>query len=206
MTIHQIIPGISEYIRDKKNNKIGLIKAYIHEQTLYDDWNGNAKCAKYILITHSKANTTYEDFNVNKAHAICNDRAQYMLRVLIGTEEQRTKKRYMFESVDMDCVYASFSNRCRRYYKDLTTIVTYPQMFFYIIKGNIQENNCNGKHQLPWDKAAPCTDQVDKLVAKYRQGIDNEDYKPVVKADFARSIATHDKSIEILNKLKALHR
>jgi hypothetical protein len=134
---------LTQYIRENEDirdgiasrTRIGMIKAckidYLYFNTLcinptyYEPQN-------FVIIMHSKVRPNSGDiFNLDKAIDICYERFNFMLDVLSGTKQRRSKQVSQKPSKKILKYYNDMRERSMKYFKDCNNFYIYPDMFEY---------------------------------------------------------------------------
>ena len=133
---------LTQYIKDKKTGKkLGMIQAFKIGHLWFNDQCVNSafkKTKPFVVIVHSKVRPNCEDvFDIGRADEICTEKCDFVIRVLSGQKQRRTK--YMEEMpIKATLVYyKEMYDRARRYYKDCDEIVQYHEVFDFVEDDNI---------------------------------------------------------------------
>jgi hypothetical protein len=116
-----------EYIRDKKNNRCGVIKAC--KVDLGD--------RKEVFILHTKVHSKKDTFDMNMVDRIVNCRLEFMSKYSKNQNlKKRIKKEYNLSS-KIIMLYADMTRRAIYYFKDCDVFRLYIECFDYLPNTNV---------------------------------------------------------------------
>lgn len=125
---------LTQYIRDKKNQKVGIISAFKIDATNLENFDGE-KCKKpFVVIVHSKARDKVDKFDFEFGKEILYNKLYYVLSSLNPYIPKREK--FVFQKPSRETVkyYNQMEERCKRYFKDCEKIIKFIDMFEYNIE------------------------------------------------------------------------
>ena len=113
---------LTQYIRNNKNQKVGVIQAYL---VTNDRTN-----VEHVFIVHAKAHSKKEKFNENVMWSIILNRLEYMQDVFFECKDKRIIANHLVG--DLKKTYDKFLKRSTAYFKSASIFHIYHDSFEYI--------------------------------------------------------------------------
>ena len=123
-------PTLITHIRDKKNQRIGVIRAFKIVPKYFNEIYDYDIEGPIVVIVHSKTNTNVDKWNQEKEDRIIDSRLEFCL-ASIKSNIRRNKKKSQKPNTELKDLYKSMEQRARRYFKDCSEIYWYIDMFEY---------------------------------------------------------------------------
>jgi len=126
-------PTLITHIRDKKNQRIGVIRAFKINQKYFNENYDHDIEGPIVVIVHSKTNTNIDKWNPEKEDRIIDSRLEFCL-ASIKSGIKRNKKKSQKPTIELKDLYESMDQRAKRYFKDCKEIYWYINMFNYTLE------------------------------------------------------------------------
>jgi len=124
-------PTLITHIRDKKNQRIGVIRAFKIIPKYFNETYDHDIEGSIVVIVHSKTNTNVDKWNQEKEDRIIDSRLEFCLNGIKSNIIKRNKKSSQKPTKELKDLYRSMEKRSRSYFKDCSEIYWYIDMFEY---------------------------------------------------------------------------
>jgi len=112
---------LTQYIRNNKNQKVGVIQAYLVT---------SVNNVEHVFIVHAKAHSKKDKFNENVMWSIIRNRLEYMQDIFLEGKNKRVIANHLVG--DLKKTYGKFLKRSKAYFKTANIFHIYHDAFEYI--------------------------------------------------------------------------